>query len=188
MLYPWLRAMRSIVLQYIGYLTSIVIICLLNYSYAMAEIVMSQHNMNLPVEITSDTLEVTKNAQTAVFNGNVQVTQGKLVLTANTITVHYQQNKKENTSKNNMPVKKIIADGQVKLNTTTEQASSDQGVYDVEQHMITLNKHVVLQKGKNIVTGSKLIYNLKTGKSQLIEEPVIGTEEKKRVRGVFVPE
>jgi lipopolysaccharide export system protein LptA len=157
--------------------------------FAQASAPMSKHDMSLPVEVTSDTLEIVKNKQIATFSGHVVVLQGQLKLTSDTVTVHYKEKDNKPTPNSNDHIKKIVADGNVHFNTPGEQASAKQGIYDVEHQTITLTQNVILKKGKNIVTGSKLVYNLETGQSQLIEESTSpsGTGNK-RVKGVFIPQ
>lgn len=169
--------------------TFFILFLLLATPPALAQLAMSKHDMALPVEITSDSLEIIKDANTALFSGSVEILQGKLQLLANTVTVHYQPQTKNSSKDAQSRIKKILADGNVILNTGTEKASAAQGIYDVDGQTITLLRNVILQKDKNMVSGSKLVYNLLTGKSQLIEEtPPLPGSTRKRVKGVFIPE
>lgn len=150
---------------------------------------MSKHDLSLPVEINSDRLEIFKDKGTAIFDGNVVIIQGTLKLTSHTVTAYYLNGTSGNSDALQDHIQKIIAEGDVALDTGSEQAYAQQAIYDVEHHTITLLDNVALHKDKNMVSGSKLVYNLETGKSQLIEESRSSSDgSHKRVRGVFVPQ
>ena len=75
-------------------------------------------NPDAPVEITSETLNVDRNAGTAVFAGDVLVVQGQLRMTSDEVFVSYV----EDTSTGKTAVEEIIATGNVVLVNGEEAA------------------------------------------------------------------
>ena len=159
----------------------------------------SQKNNDKPIEINADSLEVFQEEHRAVFAGRVVAVQGDMRLKADKMVVFYRAREEE---KNNGKTKagsgqqqdaiqKIEVEGNVFLATAEETASGLSGVYDVENHMVKLKDQVVLTKGKNILKGDKLVYNLQTGQSSVTSGGVeaAGDKGKKgRVRALFVPD
>ncbi len=154
---------------------------------------------DVPVEITADSLEVVQPNQTAIFRGAVRVTQGDMNMTSATMTVHYREGKNtENSTQQVGAVSRIEAEGGVLLSTREETVRGEKGVYDVDAGIVRMLNNVVLTRGKNVLKGNNLVYNLNTGKSLLNAggEPALGDKkaggDKKtgsgRVKAVFVPE
>ena len=140
---------------------------------------------NQPVEIQADRLEVIQKDKIALFQGNVEAKQGNVHLKADAMRVYY----KEKAAGEQNSVSKIDVSGGVFLATPQETAQGAKGVYDVENSVITLIDNVVITRGKNVLKGSALTYNLKTGHSEMKGGAGITADGKKqRVRGVFVPE
>ena len=131
------------------------------------------------IEITADTLEVRQSENVAVFQGSVEAIQGDIVLTAETLTVHYREAGDED---GNFGVSRIHAEGDVVIFSPQETAQGQRGVYDVEEGTIELAGGVVLHQGNNIVEGAALTMDLGTGVSR-----IIGSGSG-RVTGLFVPD
>lgn len=167
-----------------------------------------KYDTKLPVEISSDNLEVLQQQSKAIFKGNVLAVQGKVRLKADTMIVHYKQK----TDQAAQPVKPtptpapsatnsgagtgsmgaitlIEVEGNVLMATPEESAKGDKGNYQVEEKLLHLTgENVILTRDKNILRGTELVYNLETGRSVLTNKgaAVSGTNDG-RVRGVFVP-
>ena len=147
-----------------------------------------------PIEVASDTLEVLQNEKKAIFTGNVIATQGKIKMRGATMTIFYRES---NTGGAEAPaadtsdalgkgIYRIEAEGNVIFTTPTEIAEGRKAVYDVDAQTITLNEDVTLTRGKNILKGTAMTYNLATGRSVLSSAGA--TPGTGRVRGLFVPE
>jgi lipopolysaccharide export system protein LptA len=164
-----------------------------------------KRNNHIPIEVTSDALEVLQEENRAIFTGNVVVIQGEVRLKADKMTVHYAKGgAKGNTSETGKArrgaakaqgenaIRKIDAEGGVFLTTIEETASGRSGTYDVENQEIRLTGDVVLTRGKNVLQGEKLTYNFETGKSKIVSASADAKEGSggggKRVRALFVPE
>ena len=152
----------------------------LNYLYSA-----SKYDKNLPIEITADSLEVLQNEKIAIFSGSVDAKQGEILLKADMLKVYYSSSKLDE----NQSVSKIFAEGNVFFSTNVETAKSKKGEYDVDQGIITLSGSVKLTQGKNILRGTMLKIDLKTGKNTMIgaNKPSSKTSQDGRVKGLFVP-
>jgi lipopolysaccharide export system protein LptA len=149
-----------------------------------------------PIDIESDRLEVDDKKHTAIFFGNVSVTQGDNNLKAPRLEVFYENanqaqgaDKGGNASKAVKPVKSAsasapgdpISSGQIKLIHASggkvvvtsakdgQEATGDDAIYDVKAQLVTLSgKEVVLSQGPNKVKGTKLQIDLDTGKATML--------------------
>jgi lipopolysaccharide export system protein LptA len=137
-----------------------------------------KHDVDQPIEINADSLEVLQKDRRAVFRGNVDARQGRLRLKADELEVHYQS--KGEASQVAGSITRIDARGSVFVSLPMETAQGDVGVYDVTAKKITLTGKVVLTRGDNVIRGQRLVLDLATGKSRI--EGGGG-----RVRGYFVP-
>lgn len=133
-----------------------------------------------PIEIVADTLEVKQKEQLAIFRGNVDALQDDMRLRADTLIVHYRENK-ENPDQPG--ISKIEAEGNVFVSSPKETAEGARGIYDVDRSRIDLVGGVVLTQGENVVRGERLEMNLATGESKVASSDGGG-----RVRGLFVPD
>ena len=136
-------------------------------------------NAREAIEITADTLEVRQSENIAIFEGSVEAIQGEMVLTAEKLTVHYQEAAE---GEGNLGVSHIDAEGNVVISSPQETAKGARGSYDVEEGLIELAGGVVLNQADNIVRGDALTMDLEAGVSR-----VVGAGST-RVESLFVPE
>lgn len=155
---------------------------------------------SLPVEISSDSLEVLQHDNKAIFNGNVVAVQGQVRLKSDKMIVHYKQKgQQQEAPKTPAPandtgsmgaITLIEVIGNVLVATPQESAKGDKGDYDVPSRILHLfGDNVVLTREKNIMRGTALEYNMATGRSILTNGSQIvgGQPSSTRVRSVFVP-
>ncbi len=116
-------------------------------------------NASLPVEATADSLQVDSDANSAVFEGNAIVTQGILNLSADKITVYFEDGARN--------IKTVIAEGRVKFTNDTEAAEAQNAEFDVLSQTVTFSQNVILRQAQTILTGNKLTYNITTGRSKM---------------------
>lgn len=144
-----------------------------------------------PIEISSDTLEVLQNEHKAIFSGNVMAKQGTISMQASRMTVHYQDNSGGKPSATDAMgakgISRIEADGGAFFSSARETVRGDRAVYDVNQQQIRMDGNVVLTRDKNVLKGTQLTYNLKTGKSVLGSGGGAAGAGGGRVKGLFVP-
>ena len=130
-------------------------------------------NPDAPINYSADRFALDRDSRVGTLNGNVIIRQGEVSMRADTVRFHYVQNKPD----------KIYAKGRVVVDTPSGVATGDDGVYDVNPRLITLNGHVVLTQGMNVMRGKQLVVNLLSGKASLAG----GENAQGRVQGVLAP-
>jgi lipopolysaccharide export system protein LptA len=133
---------------------------------------------NAPIEITSQQLEIDDNKNIAIFTGKVHVIRENTELKADKITVYYHHDQKQ------YHPKKITATHNVELTEQDYFAKGDELDYIIEDELIELRGDVSLVQNNNLIKGTKLTYNLKTGKSKLMGDPA----NSKQVKLLFTPD
>jgi len=155
-------------------------------------------NADKPIDIVADTLEVDDQKKVATFSGNVSATQGDFNLRARQIEVRYTPNGEENGESDNSSavpgggntsISQIDAKGKVLITTKDDQtATSDWAVFDVPKQLVTIGGDVKLSQGENLIRGSRLIIDLKTGLSRFERPQSEDSGGKDRgVRMIFTP-
>ena len=119
-----------------------------------------KHDSSLPVEITSDQLNVDQSTGKAIFSGDVLIGQGSLRLTATTVEVIYNQG---NTSE----ISQLVASGGVTFVNSGEAIEAQNAVYDIDAATVTLTGGVILTQGANALSGERMVVNLNTGTGQI---------------------
>jgi len=132
-----------------------------------------EHDASLPVEITSDSLELDQTAGTAVFTGAVRVGQGALRLGAARLEVFYESAGGSATGQ----VRRMLATGGVTLSNGAEAAEAAQATYDVASGVIEMQGDVLLTQGENALSSDGLRIDLAAGTGQL----------EGRVKTIFTP-
>jgi lipopolysaccharide export system protein LptA len=128
---------------------------------------------SLPVEITSDRLDVDQAAGSALFTGTVKVAQGTLRLAGDKVEVFYDQASNASSGK----INRLVANGNVTLSNGTEAAEGASADYDVVAGIITMTGDVLLTQGQNALSGQTLLIDLNKGTGQM----------QGRVQTIFVP-
>ncbi|MCR4282247.1 MAG: LPS export ABC transporter periplasmic protein LptC [Bauldia sp.] len=133
-----------------------------------------QAQSNDPIEVNSETLEVYEEGKQriTVFSGGVTVRRGKTTLKAATITLYSEL---EATSADAFT--RIEAAGKIWVNSGDQTVTGANAIVDMKSKTITVSGGVVLTQGSNILTGTRLVVNLATGRAR-----VEGS-----TRGVFLP-
>jgi len=148
-----------------------------------------------PMDITSERLEVIDAENKAVFSGNVDAVQGDTRMRADTIEVFFASGGPGSRAAAGGfgDVERVLATGDVFYVTLTEVARGDRALYELTSETITMTGDVVLTRGANTITGSCLIVDLVTGRSQ-VNPPSCGgdgqastTASTGRVRAVLFP-
>jgi lipopolysaccharide export system protein LptA len=112
-------------------------------------------DITLPVDVTAGTFSVNNADGTAVFSGNVVVTQGEMTLAAAEVRVAYNQDR--------TAIDQLIASGGVTIVNLADTAKAREAVYTIASGQIVLTGDVVLTQGPTSMTGQKLTVNLKDG-------------------------
>ena len=120
-----------------------------------------------PIQIESDKLQVQDEQGTATFIGNVKVVQGNTLMQTGHMTVHYARNGGSTTSGTSQ-IDRIDVKDKVYIKSDDQEATADQGVFDMKAETLELTgKQVVLSQGNNVFVGCKLIVFVKTGEAKL---------------------
>lgn len=138
-------------------------------------------NSGEPVNIEADKLDVDDKNKIAVFSGNVLVTQGEVTLQTNELHVEYAG---ENTDSQQQQIKRLEARGALVVTQLEDSLTGDWAIFEMADELVTVGGDVVVSQGGNVLRGSKLVINLKTGQTQMEASP---GETNTRVRGLFVP-
>lgn len=117
-----------------------------------------------PVEVVADRLDLTQDAGTALFTGNVVATQGEMRLSAQWLLVEYVLLADGSLGDD---IKTITARDDVILVTPTEAAEGDEAVYHPLSNEVVMTGNVVLTQGLNTVAGNRMVVDLETGIGQV---------------------
>lgn len=147
------------------------------YFGANAQSILKSHDTYQALDITADRLEMKQKQGRAIFKGAVKVTQGKLTLSSESLTVFYKAAEGEDKP----AISRLDAEGTVTLVSATESLSGDWGVYDVDERLITIGGNVTFKQGDNTLTGNRLEFDLVSGLAKLDGQQ----QEGGRVRGSF---
>lgn len=113
-----------------------------------------------PVEVASDSLSVNQADGRATFTGNVVIGQGDMRLGADGVTVEYADGDQSQ-------IRSLHAKGNVTLVSGKDAAEAQEAVYQVQTGQVTLTGAVVLTQGDNVLTGDRMVVDLKTGSAQV---------------------
>ncbi|MBN8631935.1 MAG: LptA/OstA family protein [Rhodobacterales bacterium] len=110
---------------------------------------------SLPVEVQADQLAVNNADGSAVFTGNVVVTQGEMKLAADEVKVSYGANQ--------TAIETLVASGGVTVTNLGDAVEAQEALYTIDSGVIVLTGEVLLTQGPSAMSGSKLTINLKDG-------------------------
>ena len=142
-----------------------------------------------PILIKADQLISNNEDKYAEFIGNVIANQADFVINCDKLRIYYQgdlidtedgSSKEEKSDKDEGKLKKIVAIGNVKINSARYDAKSERVEYDTDSMIITLTgDDSTVISGKNSIVGSKIILYRKEGRVK-----VLGSK-KRRVEATF---
>ena len=158
-----------------------------------------------PIDIESNSLEIHEAKKIAIFEGDVIAIQDGWTLQTARLEVHYQDSEKTKpgagakataakadgkagkTDAGGTQITLLKALGTVLISTQDGQSSSSKWAHvDMRKRKITVGGDVVLTQGENILKGDKLVIDLATGRSRLLN-PGDGADRPGRVRALFIP-
>ncbi|WP_099824876.1 LptA/OstA family protein [Oceaniglobus indicus] len=115
-----------------------------------------KHDSSLPVEVASDTLEVSQTDGSAEFRGNVLVSQGEMKLTAGTVRVIY-------AAEGGGRISRMNASGGVTLVNGAEAAEAREAIYSIDDATVVMTGDVILTQGQTALSSNKLSIDLNSG-------------------------
>lgn len=142
-------------------------------------------NSSAPIEIVADSLEVQDSSSSAVFAGNVKVTQANMILRADRLEVIYAGGSVTDGAGGPSGIERITAKGNVFVTSGEDTAQGGLAVYEPGKGTVTMTGAVVLTRGENILKGNRLVVDLNTGRSVMSGGGGAGDG---RVKGLIVPD
>lgn len=124
---------------------------------------LKSHDTEAPIDVDAERIEVRDRENQAVFSGDVKIKQASLNLDAATVKVFYSRAKGSSSP----VIRRLDAQGGVKLTSPSETATSRYGIYDVTAKTITMVGNVVLTRGDSVLRGQRLAIDLESGRSTL---------------------
>lgn len=122
-----------------------------------------------PIRVNADTSEVLEKQRKVVLIKDVDIMQGDARLRANRVTINYSAG--EEAAAGAMggfgDIQTLVAEGEVFYVTPDLKATGQRGVYDAQSDTITLTGDVVLVRGEDVATGSRLVMRLAEGRTIL---------------------
>lgn len=156
----------------------VALLVLAGHASVGAQSVLKNHDTYQPIDIAAERLEMKQKQGRAIFKGSVKVTQGKMTLSADTLTVFYETVK----DAKDPSISRLDALGGVSLISSSESLSGDWGVYDVDRRLITIGGNVTFQQGESTLRGQRLEFDLISGVAKLDGQQ--GADDG-RVKGTF---
>ncbi len=132
-----------------------------------------------PLDTTAERIENRDSEGKTVLIGSVDITQGDRRLMADRVELLWTQT----AAGERGDIERVIATGNVRYFSPTQNASGDRGVYELATETITLTGEVVITQGENVITTTHFVSNLATNDSSF-GEPGSGD----RVRAVIFPQ
>jgi len=153
-------------------------------SFALAqEMNLSKDPAKEKIHVTADSLISESNSRIAEFKGNVKVTQGDFIIKSDSLKIFYKESGGEKKAGTTESIEKILATGNVKIESEESTAFSQQAEYDTNTMIMVLTgEDSRVFDRKNSVTGSKITFNRKDG---LVKAE---GDNKRRVNAVFFPD
>ena len=122
-----------------------------------------------PIRVNAGSSEVIERQRQVVLIDEVDIMQGDARLRANRVTISYAGG--GDTEATGMggfgDIRSLEAEGEVFYVTPELKATGDRGIYDAQADTITLTGDVVLVRGEDVATGSRLVMRLEEGRTTL---------------------
>lgn len=118
----------------------------------------SRETSDLPVQVEADQLSVNQKDGTAVFSGDVQISQGEMLLSAPEVLVVYAEDSKK--------IVRLQASGGVTVVNGPDAAEAREANYDIDAGTVLLTGNVLVTQGQNVMTGDRVTINLDAGTAQ----------------------
>ena len=116
-------------------------------------------NQDAPISVEADQLSVDEANNTANFEGAVEIVQGDMSLSAARVTVYYGDTQTD--------ISKMIASGNVVLNSAPDFAQAKQADFDIEGGTLILTGDVTVRQDGNNLTAQRIEIDLDTGAAKM---------------------
>ncbi len=138
-----------------------------------------------PIEVEADQLDIYDKKKVAIFTGNVIAKQGETQLNTSTLTIHYSGGGAGTAQS----ITRLEANGGVVVSQKDQKATGNRAFVDMTKEEITLSGNVVLTQGKNVLRGTELFIDMRSGAARLASAAPSNAAggKKGRVQGLFTP-
>lgn len=145
-----------------------------------------------PITIDADRLEVRDREKRAIFSGNVVAKRGEMTMRSTSMIVFYEgdqpagqaQPRGATPGSQEQQIRRIEMTGPVFFCQRDQAARGDRAIYERASETLVMTGNVVLTSGQNVVTGPRLVVNIRTNQAQVERDPAQPNE---RVRSLIVP-
>ena len=115
---------------------------------------------NKPIQFTSDSLIFNQKDNIAELFDEVEIIQGKSILSAEHVKVIY--------SKTDNKLEKIFAEVNVVFKSGEDIAKAENAIYSLSEDTISLSGNAQLFQGSNSILADQILINTKTGLTQML--------------------
>ena len=115
---------------------------------------------NKPIQFTSDSLIFDQKDNIAELFDEVEIIQGKSILSAEHVKVIY--------SKTDNKLEKIFAEVNVVFKSGEDIAKAENAIYSFSEDTISLSGNAQLFQGSNSILADQILINTKTGLTQML--------------------
>ncbi len=142
-----------------------------------------------PIDISADHSSADNNTHTATYEGKVEALQNDNRLRTDLLHIYFKQaaggakTSSDPAASSWGNIDHLEAVGNVYFVTPTQVIRGDHAVYTQDSDTIVVTGQVVMTQGENVMRGSRLVYDHKTGKSTMDADTQTG-----RVRTVLYPD
>ena len=147
-------------------------------------------NADGPIDITADELEVQNKACVSIWRGRAEALQGDARVRADVLKAIFETKSGGSASATTGAcgdLVRIEAQGSVYYVSAKDQrVHGDQAIYQASNDTVTVTGDVVALQGKNVLRGSRMVYNTKSGEGHMVGTAT-GRNAAGRPRGVFYP-
>ena len=135
--------------------------CLFLYGIALPTITVAEEKS--PINIQADHMTSTEKSNSVLFTGDVDAKQGDVRIRSDKMTVHYQETKGKSQQ-----VDKLICVGNVEVVRGEWLGTGAEMVYLAQKREVILTGNAKAWQDQNMVSGSKIIYFLDEGRSEVV--------------------
>ena len=114
---------------------------------------------SLPVEVTADNLSVDNATGTAIFDGNVLISQGEMKLSAARVRVVYRADDRG--------IAQLEATGGVLLVSGEDAAEAQRADYDIDAGTLVMSGDVLMTQGPSALSAQEMTVNLTDGTAKM---------------------
>jgi lipopolysaccharide export system protein LptA len=145
---------------------------------------------NGPLDMAADEMEVQQSQCISIWRGAAEALQEGARLRADVMTAHLEKTAGGGANGGGScgNIVSIEAKGSVYyVSAQGDRARGDAAFYDATKDTVTMTGDVIAVQGQNVLRGSRMVFNTKTGEGQMQGQST-GRNKSGRVRGVFYPD